>query len=292
MKILFVYNAHSGVSGEDISQDIENYIQSSPHECTVFETKKTFGPVEYLVTQHKSFDIIVSIGGDGTISQTVDGIMKTKMDTKLIIVPFGSTNEYAKSLGIHYDSIQDVFRAIDHGEDIKVDVGKINNKHFTYVACFGNFTSVTYETPQKLKNAFGHAAYWLYGALRLRMLRNYEFTIEHDETIVEGNYLFGLISNAYRFGRVFRYPRTEVDLDDGFFELLLIKRPKKASEFLKVLYAMLVEDYSGENFIKHKLDKITLKSKRKHSWNLDGEFGGKTDTVSIQVLNKKLNLRI
>ena len=100
MKILFVYNAHSGVSGEDISQDIENYIQSSPHECTVFETKKTFGPVEYLVTQHKSFDIIVSIGGDGTISQTVDGIMKSEMDTKLIIVPFGSTNEYAKSLGI------------------------------------------------------------------------------------------------------------------------------------------------------------------------------------------------
>lgn len=290
LKVLFIYNAYSG-KGHNAQKAIDTYISQSPYECTKFETKRVFGPLEFLLETKKTFDVIVSIGGDGTISKTVDGMMKTKnKDAKLVVVPMGSTNEYAQSLGMSFISFEESFKLIDQGETFLIDVGKINNKHFVYVACFGNFTSVTYKTPQKLKNALGHVAYWLYGVFKLRLLRNYEFLVSVDGYEFQDNYLFGLVSNAYQVGRVFRYPATEINLNDGYFEVLLVRRPKSAKRFLQILYGMLLEDYNDDMFVKLKGKEIELISKKHRSWNLDGEFGGKSNHVKIEVLNRKMKV--
>ena len=292
MKVLFIYNPHSGPNGNDATEAIETYIKSTQHTTHVFETKQAFGPIEYLVESKEQYDVIVSIGGDGTISKTIDGMIKSQTHAKLVIIPMGSTNEFAQSLGIHFTQYADHFSLIDGGTIRKVDVGKINNKHFCYIACFGNFTSVTYKTPQKLKNSLGHFAYWLYGAFKLRVLRNYEYIVSVDGFEFQGNYLFGAISNAYRFGRVFAYDKSYVELDDGYFEVLLVKRPKTAKKFLQILYGMLMEDYSDEMFVKTKADKIKLISKKHRSWNLDGEFGGKSNEVEIEVLKERLEILV
>lgn len=290
MKVLFIFNPYSG-KGHNAKESIKAYVSQSPHDCTLFETQRAFGPLEFLVETKQTFDVIVSIGGDGTISKTVDGMMKSQnKDAKLVVVPMGSTNEYAQSLGISFESFEESFKLIDSKETFLIDVGKMNNKHFIYVACFGNFTSVTYETPQKLKNTFGHIAYWFYGAFKLRLLRNYEFIVSVDGYEFQDNYLFGLISNAYQVARVFRYPATDINLNDGEFEVLLVRRPKSAKRFLQVLYGMLMEDYDDDMFVKLKGKEIELISKKHRSWNLDGEFGGKSNHVKISVLNKKLKV--
>ena len=292
MKVLFIYNPQSGVKNMEVKNEIMEYIDSSTHECILFESKPGYGAFEYLMDTQEKYDVIVSMGGDGTISKTVDGMMKAGIDAKLVVVPQGSTNEYAQSLGVDFTSLQDSFSLIDNGVVKEVDVGKINDKYFVYVTGFGNFTSVSYETPQKWKNVLGHFAYWIYGAFKLRVLRNYEYSVIADGETFHDNYLFGLISNAYQFGRVFKYDESEVSLDDGYFEVILVKRPKSAKRFIKILKGMLVHDYSDDMFVLLKVKSLKMESKKHHSWNLDGEFGGKHDLVEIEVLEKKLKVLI
>lgn len=293
MNILFIYNPSSGQTLSDNKTKFLKYIEESPHECEFFEIRKNYGSLEFLNETTSVFDIIVAIGGDGTISRTVDAILKNELDSKLIVVPGGSANEYAKSLGVDFSRVEDSLKLIDYGTETLVDVGKINDTHFTYVAAFGNFTSVSYETPQKMKNFLGQSAYWLYGIFKLNVLRNYQYKVEFNGDVYDENFLFGFISNADQFGNVFKYENSLVEFDDGLFEVMFVRRPKNVKDFINLLYLMLNQDYDHDIFLKGKTDHINLDSyKKAYNWNLDGEDGGKHHSAEVKVLKKRLKVLV
>lgn len=290
MKILFIYNPHSGQRLIDNKEKYLNYIKNSLHNCIFFETRPSYGGYDYLMESDQVYDLIVGIGGDGTISKIMDAMVKRNLDSKLLIVPAGSTNEYAQSLGLS-NNIEENLKLIDEGIVKRVDMGRMNENHFSYVAAFGNFTAASYETPQKWKNVVGHFAYWFYGAIKLNTIRNYHYRIEFNGKTYNDTFLFGLISNAYQFGRVFKYPKDAISLTDGFFEVLLIKKPDSVMDYIKLLQHIVMQDYTHPLFISSKTDHIVLESRhRSYTWNLDGENGGKQEKTEITVLKERLKI--
>lgn len=293
MKILFIYNPYSGKKVNNAKEKFLNYIEASEHYCIFFETKPAYGGYDYIMETDQKFDVIVSIGGDGTISKTVDAICKRDLDAKLLIVPTGSTNEYAQSLNLVFNTIEESLKLIDEGEVKTIDVGQINDAYFTYVAAFGNFTAASYETPQKWKNVIGHFAYWIYGAIKLNTIRNYHYRVFLDDNVQEETFLFGLISNAYQFGRIFKYPKETVSLNDGLFEVLLIKNPDSIKDYIQLLHRIVLQDYDHPLFIKTKTSHIIFESThRNYTWNIDGEKGSKQDHTEIKVLKDKLKILV
>lgn len=291
MRVLFIYNPHSGKQIVDHKDKYLDYIHGSQYDCVFFETKPNYGGYDYLMETEEVYDVIVSIGGDGTISKTVDAMIQRDLDAKLLIIPAGSTNEYAQTLGVAFEKIEESLLLLDIGSEKEVDVGLLNGKHFTYVAAFGNFTAASYETPQKWKNIVGHFAYWVYGVVKLNTIRSYHYKVSFNNKTYDDTFLFGLISNANQFGRVFKYDDEDVSLDDGLFEVLLIRKPKKPLEYIELLKNLLNNEYEGDLFLKGKTDKIKLESKyREYTWNLDGENGGKHEVVELEVLNKRLKV--
>ncbi len=292
MKILFIYNPHSGQKRLDKKELYLDYIRNSEDHCVFFETRPSYGGYDYLMESDQVYDIIVGIGGDGTISKIMDAMIKRNLKSKLLIIPQGSTNEYAQSLGLS-NHIEENLDLIKNGQVRKVDVGKMNDKHFAYVAAFGNFTAASYDTPQKWKNVIGHSAYWLYGAIKLNTIRNYHYRISFNNKTYDQVFLFGLISNAFQFGRIFKYPHEEISLEDGLFEVLLIQKPDTIMDYIKLLQHILIQDYTHPLFITAKVSEITLESThRSYTWNLDGENGGKQEITKIEVIKEAIEVLV
>lgn len=293
MRVLFIYNPSSGQKLVDHKSKYLDYIAQSDADCDFFEVEPGYGGYDYLMETDVVYDVIVAIGGDGTVSKTVDAILKRELQARLVIIPTGSTNEYAQTLGVNFESIKASLALITEGQVRHVDVGILNDVHFTYVAAFGNFTSASYDTPQKWKNILGHFAYWIYGAVKLHTVKNYNYEVNFNNQTYNETFLFGLISNASQFGRVFKYKEDELDIEDGLFEVLLVKKPKKVRDFIQLVQHMLGNDYSGENFIVGKTDHIKFISQGKtYTWNIDGEKGVRAEINEIKILKKKLKVLV
>lgn len=293
MKVLFIYNPHSGKQIIDHKDKYLDFIQETKHDCVFFETKPQYGGYDFLLETKETFDVIVGIGGDGTISKIVDAMIQKDLDAKLLVVPAGSTNEYSQTLGVDFTKIEESLSLLDHGHVKEVDIGMMNGEHFVYVAAFGNFTAASYETPQKWKNIIGHFAYWIYGVVKLHTIKNYHYKVTINGTTHDETYLFGLISNATQFGRVFKYQDDAVSLDDGLFEVLFIRKPESVKDYIQLLQSLLLNQYEGELFLKEKANHILLESKyREYNWNLDGEDGGRHEKIEVKVLKKKLKVLV
>ena len=222
-----------------------------------------------------NFDLIVASGGDGTLDEVVTGLMEGNHKTLLGYIPAGSTNDFAT----------DIVEGIPHA----FDVGKFNDDFFVYIAAFGLFTDVSYETNQDLKNILGHAAYILEGTQRLFNIASYQLKVETKDTSFEGDFIFGMVSNATSVGGFRKLTGPDVLLDDGVFEVLLIRRPKNILELNEIITALLggADTSSIESF---KTSYLKITSETQISWTLDGEFGGEHREVEIQNMNHAVNI--
>lgn len=194
MKYTVIYNPKSGLRKNRELETIEFYLKREKLEYEIHETTIDEGPYEILSKVNKDrIETIIACGGDGTVSQTIHGIHIFKIDCSLLILPLGTTNEIAQNLGLKEDSIENVLARLIDPEMFLYDYGLINDKKtFTYALTFGNFTQVTYETPQKMKNWLGYRAYILYGFLSFRKIKTYALSISTNDTTKSGKYLFGV----------------------------------------------------------------------------------------------------
>ena len=170
-------------------------------------------------------DLVVCSGGDGTLDEVVSGLMEVDQRVPIGYIPAGSTNDFANSLSISKDMVQ-AAKDIIEGNLYSCDVGAFDNDSFVYIAAFGLFTDVSYETDQHMKNILGHLAYLLEGSKRIWNVPTYWIKVEANGETFEGEYIYGMVTNAKSVGGFKNLPGQDVRLDDGLFEVTLIKRPK------------------------------------------------------------------
>lgn len=247
----------------------------------------------FLKERADSFDLCVSVGGDGSLHHAVNGILKSGCDQPIAYIPCGTTNDFAKSLELNTDlnSSEPLLRK----ELLKLDAGLFNKEYFTYVAAFGALTDVSYTTPQEAKNALGYTAYALSSlqALPNGLNSKIRVKIESDEFCDEGTYMYGSVSNCFSVAGV-RTPLLEhVSLKDGLFEVILIRSPQNITELFEITSSLLSGEISSNARSLIKLfttKKVTFTFQNETEWTLDGEFGGKLKRASISVRRQKLKL--
>lgn len=219
------------------------------------------------------YDLLVAAGGDGTLSQCLQGVMRCENRIPIGYVPSGSTNDFAKSLGIPSDQLK-AAAAIAHGEPVLCDVGSFNDSYFSYVAAFGAFTNITYETPQKIKNIFGHAAYIADCAAHIGSIKAKPLRIEYEGNVIEDEFIYGMITNTSSVAGMINL--TDFLLDDGLFEVTLVRKPKNPADLGMTALALLKNDISDKNIIFFRTNEVTVTnlSEEPFTWTRDGEYGG------------------
>ncbi len=288
--LLFILNPNAG-KGEIRSKAVRilQLFSSAGYDVLVSPTSRAGEIPEIIQRRANGVDLVVCCGGDGTLNETVTGLMKLDPRPPLGYLPAGTVNDFASSLGISKD-LEGAAQAVLSGSPVDVDIGRFGEQYFTYVAAFGAFTEVSYQTPQQSKNVFGRTAYVLEGLKRLTSLKSYQASIEYDSGTCQGDYLFGMISNSSSVGGLKLLDDAQISMNDGMFEVILIQKPDFLTEMQQVINAVLLHDYSSPLITGFRTSNLTVSCENETPWTLDGEFGGAPEKVEIE--NLHLALRV
>lgn len=291
-KVLIILNPNAGMQKANKHfVSILDIFSQAGYETQVCLTQKEYNASDIVIEYSNSCDLIVCIGGDGTFNNTVNGIIKSNCDKPIGYIPAGSTNDFASGLKLDKD-FEYAARSILNGKTIELDIGKFNDKYFSYVASCGLFTRVSYATQQDIKNMFGRLAYVFEGIRDLASLKPEYLRIETKDEVYEGEYIFSAICNATSVGGVLKLNQNLVDLSDGLFELLLIKMPKNLLELSEIVYALRQQNYSTKFLTFHPISEAKIICDKNISWTLDGEYMQGSNEINISTLNKAIKLII
>lgn len=236
------------------------------------------------------YDLVVCIGGDGTFNETVGGLYESGSKVPLGYIPAGSTNDFGSGLGFSKRILQ-AAEDIMNGTTRNIDIGKFNERYFSYTASFGVFTKVSYTTSQSIKNALGHLAYLLEGIKELSSIRSEHIKIKVNGNIIEDDYIFGAICNSTSLGGVLTLNPDVVDLSDGMFEILLIKMPKNIIDLNAIIFALNNKDYSSTDMIYFcSVSSAQIEADRTVSWTLDGEYMEGSNVISMENIHDAITL--
>ncbi|MDR1771107.1 MAG: YegS/Rv2252/BmrU family lipid kinase [Hungatella sp.] len=298
-KILFIFNPRSGKAQiRNKLMDILNIFTKAGYELLVHVTQGSGDAMEAAAAYGGSVDLVVCSGGDGTLNETISGLMKLDDFPDLGYIPAGSTNDFATSLKISKNMLKAAEAAV-FGEPFPIDIGCFcEDRHFVYIAAFGAFTEVSYLTPQDKKNVLGHQAYMLEGVKSLASIKSYKMRIEceersggrKEETTLEGEFIFGMITNTMSVGGFKGLVAQDVALDDGEFEVLLIRTPKTALDLTNIINYMFLKEEPNEYVHKFRTRSLRILSEEPIDWVLDGEFGGTRREVNIINLRKRIRI--
>ncbi|MCF2555869.1 diacylglycerol/lipid kinase family protein [Faecalicatena contorta] len=292
-RLLFIYNPHAGkeLLKPKVSDIVDIFVKAG-YEVTIYPTQ-SYRDAYRKVKEYEAgtYDLIVCSGGDGTIDEVVTGMMQRETRDPIGYIPTGTTNDFARSLHIPKGLLEAADNAVN-GVVFPCDVGRFNKGIFVYIAAFGLFTDVSYETDQNMKNVLGHLAYILEGAKRLFNVPSYHMIVEHDGEVLEGEFIYGMVTNSRSVGGFRNMVGKQIVFDDGLFEVTLIKAPKNPIELQEIIAALLIEQIDTKHMYTFKTGKITFESVEEISWTLDGEFGGEHDYVEIENLQKQLEIMV
>lgn len=235
--------------------------------------------------------LVVCSGGDGTLDEVVTGMLAGGRNIPIGYIPAGSTNDFGISLRLPKNMLRAAETALT-GRDFPCDVGAFNQDIFVYIAAFGLFTEVSYETDQNVKNVVGHLAYLLEGVKRLSSIRSYPLRLEYEGQAVEDEFIFGMITNSVSVGGFKQITGKNVLLDDGVFEVTLIRRPRNPMELNGVIAALLNRDINAECMLYFRTGSLTIESRDPIAWTLDGEYGGAHRRVDIRNCHKAITMRV
>lgn len=281
-KMYFILNLQSGKAtiSSKLALVIDMFTKAG-YEVTARPTQERMdacAAAKYACGQ--GFDLIVCSGGDGTLNEVIQGVMRSENKLPIGYIPAGSTNDFARGVGIPRNII-DAAQWIIDGKEYPCDIGSFNDKYFTYIAAFGAFTEVTYETSQQVKNVLGHVAYVLNGISRLKNIKSYHMKITYDEETIEDNYIFGMVTNSSSVAGLLSL--NEFLLDDGLYEVTLIKTPSNPLDLQRIIHSLLNIDIDIDTaYIKSfRTSKIKFECSEEIQWTIDGEFGGAYKSVDI-----------
>ena len=281
--LLFIYNPYAGKSRiKNFLYEIINIFVKAGYEVTVSPTQGHGDATKSVIERRKDIDLIVCSGGDGTLDEVVDGIMRSPSKVPIGYIPAGSTNDYSKSLGISSRMLV-AANTIVNGNIFKSDIGSLNNEYFVYVAAFGIFTEVTYATPQNIKNALGYSAYVLEALKSIPTLKSNHIHVTWEDGEIEDDFVLGMVTNSISVGGIKGITGHHILLDDGYYEVTLIKTPASPIELNETLIAMADRKMNSDNIITFKTSHVTFDSNEPIAWTRDGEYGGHHTFAEISV---------
>ncbi len=246
---------------------------------------------EEIIREHREwFDCCIVVGGDGTLHHAVNSLLRNNCTQPVLYLPCGTTNDFAKSLGIPTDSFA-------RADRMTLDAGVFNEEYFTYVAAFGALTDVSYSTNQDIKNVLGYTAYALSSlqAIPSGLETRIHAQIESKEYSGSGEFLYASISNCYSVAGVRTPILKDAKLDDGKLEVVLIKAPENITEIIDIAGTLVSGDIQSENnrhVVLFQTSKVTFTFDEPVEWTLDGDFGGCVNKAVIGVKRKRIQLLV
>ena len=281
-KLYFIFNLQSGKAtiGSKLGSVIDMFTKAG-YEVTARPTQERLdacAAAKYAC--NVGYDLIVCSGGDGTLNEVIQGVMKSEDKIPIGYIPAGSTNDFARGVGIP-KGIEEAVQWIINGKPYPCDIGSFNDKYFTYIAAFGAFIEVTYETSQQAKNMLGHAAYILNGLTRLKSIKSYHMRVTYDTGTIEDDYIFGMVTNSSSVAGLLSL--SDFLLDDGLYEVTLIKTPSNPLDLQRIIHSLLNIDIDIDTaYIKSfRTSKIKFECDEELQWTIDGEYGGSYKVTNI-----------
>ena len=289
-KMLFVMNPFAGLKRANRHlTDILLTFNQAGYEVITHMTLGQ-GDATQVVERHgKDMDLVVCCGGDGTLNETITGLLRAGADTPIGYIPAGSTNDFAASLNLSTNILRAAQETME-GEPVRYDVGKFGDRYFSYVASFGAFTKSSYTTPQNIKNALGHTAYVLSGITELSQIRNEHIGMEFNGQVVGDDSLFGAICNSTSVGGILTLDPKMVDMGDGLFEILLIRAPQSLAEISECIQALQSQQYNCAMITFRSARKVRIYANPDMPWTLDGEKEDGHEMVDVENLHHAIQL--
>lgn len=292
-KMLILVNPRSGrIVPRRMAFSFGSDFQNTAYEPFIRLTTGPHDATDVAARLAGEYDVVVCRGGDGTLSETVNGVLQSGADVPIGYIPAGTTNDFAKSNGIPLDP-QAAIRLILENEPVAQDVGLFgDSRYFCYTACFGLFTRSSYATNQHTKNRYGYAAYIMAGVRELRHIDPVALRVTVDGETIEGEFVFGSVTNAYAVGGgVMKFPRERVALDDGLMELVLIRKPKNPADLLRVLSDVQKGIFDDETIVVRSGSVFLFDFLGAQiPWSIDGEFGGETAETAVQCIRRGIHI--
>ena len=291
-KALLIFNPCSGKNSSRAStEEIIESFEGSGLEFTVRETTCSGDATNIVKNELQDHDLVICSVGDGTLNETINGVMDMPRRAPIGYIPAGTTNDIASSLSIPTDYKKPT-ELIKNGEPNDYDIGLFNNRYYSYVASFGAFSAASYVTSQKMKNLFGRAAYITAGVADLRNVHNIKMRVEYDGGVIEGKFVFGAVSNSLSVGGMITLPKDQVKFNDGKFEVILVKDCTPLN-ILSLMYKTIYQKYDGKQVIMFSTNKLKITALEEEvPWTIDGEFAGKHREVRINVLERAVELYV
>lgn len=294
-KLLFVFNPHSG-TGEIckcLAQVLDIFTKAD-YEVVVYPTQAAGDGNRKILAEGARFDRIVVAGGDGMLHELVNAAMLLPGKVPVGYIPTGTVNDFATTNNIPKNAVEAAKVAVS--DNVRtLDVGKFGDEFFSYVAAFGLASNVAYDTDQKAKNTWGVLAYI---ANALRNLEPQRFngacskmTVTTGDTVLEGEYMFGVVSNSLSIAGMQNLVDREVVLDDGLLEGLFIIKPQNVMELEPITRGLLTRNFDvpGMSFVRAERFEINSEPT---TWTLDGENGGEHEHVIISAKKQKLYIAL
>ena len=291
-KMLFFVNPAAGK--DDMRHhlmDVIDYFTASGYDVLCHPTQKAGDIPEFVKARGEEFDIIVSCGGDGTLNETITGLMSLTNRPLLGYIPAGTVNDFATSLHIP-KTIMEAAKNIVEGVPFDVDIGGFNDQYFSYVSAFGAFTKVSYATPHASKQALGRAAYLLEGIRSLPDIHPIHVVAKSGDNVVDGNVILGMVTNATSVGGFKALDDSIVKMDDGLNEMVLVKAPKTLADYNALLTSLATRNFNPDYFYILQTDSVTLHFDQPVPWTLDGEFGGDITDATVTNIPKPIRIMV
>ena len=290
-KMLFIVNPKSG--REQIRSkllEVLDLFSAAGYEIQIHITQRQKDAAEAAARWGQEKDLVACSGGDGTLNEVISGMMELPRAPLLGYIPSGSTNDYASSLEIPKQTM-DAARNVLEGQPFPIDVGKFcKDRYFVYIAAFGAFTEISYQTSQDKKNLLGHQAYMLEGVKGLGALKSHRMKVEWDGNVLEEEFIFGMVTNTISVGGFKGLVTQSVALNDGEFEVLLIRNPRTPRDLSNIISYMFLKEEPNDYVFKFRAGHIRITSEEPVDWVLDGEFGGSRLEVEVENLKERIQI--
>ena len=290
-KLLLIVNPVSGkMKAKSALLDVITALQKHDITVTVKLTEHRCHATELAASaKAEGFDAVACFGGDGTLNETICGLMRQNCSLPLGYIPAGSTNDFASSMKLSIIPSK-AAEVVAQGQEHPIDVGVFNgSRFFTYVAGFGAFTAASYNVSQGVKNVLGHFAYILGGVKEIASIRSYQVTIELDDRTVSGDYIFVSVTNSTSVAGIVKLKDELVDMSDGVFEIALVKKPKNIIDLNRIIASITSSSFENGSIEFYKSSKIKIITEGKLDWTLDGEHAETEGEVIIENINRAIN---
>ena len=289
-KNLIIMNPFSGKrEANKYLTEIIDIFTKGGYMTTILTTTERGDGTVYASRYAGEFDLITCIGGDGTFNEVVAGLLDGGERVPVGYIPAGSTNDFANSLKLSTNILK-ATEDIVKGRLKTLDIGSFNGRKFSYVASFGAFTQTSYSTPQSVKNMLGHLAYILEGATSLTSIKPQHLKIEANGMPYEDDYIFGAISNSTSLAGILTLDPQYVDMNDGLFELLLVRSPKNPIELAEIVYMLTTQNYESNKITFVNADSFTIYADENMDWSLDGEYQEGCERIEIENLHNAIDI--